>query len=315
MSTAVPKGSVEAFLRYITATRSGATARRYRIALDKFLVWWDRVGLPQVTEAPTDVLSMYGLAMLRSGYMLTTVSSQLAGISRFLRWLSTKGYALPVFDAPELPRAKRKVVKDVLNQDVMRKYMQDVSALLEEPARTAALLLPCSGLRCAEMVSLRLACVERRDVELPDGRVKKTLLLRVVGKGGHERVVPLLDEGAQALIAYLKGWRRLHPNTKWLFPGRSGQGHASTRHLRRVVQQIRTPSGLEYTPHSMRRTYLTSLHRSGVDIVTLSKIAGHSSVKVLTDHYLNLDASDLSGAVHSTAGGRLIKNKKGTADL
>lgn len=310
MTAAVPKGSVEAFLRYITATRSGATARRYRIALDKFLAWWDRVGLPQVDAAPVDVLSRYCLAMLNSGYMVTTVRSQLAGISRFLRWLSTKGYELPAFTSPELPRAKRRVVKDVLNQDVLQRYMNDVGSQLEEPVRTAALLLPCSGLRCAEMVSLRLACVERRDVEMPDGSVKKTLLLRVVGKGGHERVVPLLDEGAHALITYLKGWRRVHPNTKWLFPGRSGP--ISTRHLRRKVQLIRTPSGLEYTPHSMRRTYLTSLHKSGVDVVTLQRISGHSSVKVLTDHYLNLDASDLSGAVHSSGGNRLIKNKKGT---
>lgn len=309
MAIAVPKGSVEAFTRYIAVTRSGATANRYRIALVKFLGWWEKVGLPQVDQAPPDVLIRYSTAMLNSGYKPTTISSQLAGISRFLRWLETKSYTLPKFLPPELPAIKRQV-KDVLSQNTLERYMHDVSTTLEEPQRTAALLLPCSGLRCGEMVSLRLACIERRDVELQDGQLKPTLMLRVVGKGGHERVVPLLDEGAKALLNYLKGWRKHHPNTKWLFPGRSG--HLSTRTLRRAVQQVRTPAGFEYTPHSMRRTYLTSLYKSGVNPVTLTKIAGHSSVKVLTDHYLQLDASDLAGEVHS-ANSRLIKKKGTTA--
>lgn len=308
--TAVPKGSVEAFVRYITVTRSGATARRYRIALDKFLRWWDLAGLPQVDQAPPDVLSRYAAAMLKAGYKSTTIGSQLAGISRYLKWLVTKGYKLPQFLPAELPAQKRQV-KDVLNQDTLERYLSDVSARLEEPLRTAALLLPCSGLRCGEMVSLRLACLERQEIELGSGATKTVLMLRVVGKGGHERMVPLLDEGVKVLLDYLKGWRRHHPNTKWLFPGRSS--HVSTRGLRRAVQLVRTPSGLEYTPHSMRRTYLTSLYKRGVNPVTLTKIAGHASVKVLTDHYLQLDASDLASEVHS-AGSRLIKKKKkGTA--
>jgi len=307
---AVPKGSVEAFVRYITTTRSKATANRYHIALRKFLGWWEKVGLPQLNQAPADVLITYSTAMLNSGYKVTTIRSQLAGVTRFFHWLESKDYELPKFKNPELPSVKRQV-KDVLSQDVLQKYLHDVGGQLEEPLRTAALLLPCSGLRCGEMVSLRLACIERKDVELDDGHTKKTILLRVVGKGGHERTVPLLDEGAQALIMYLKGWRRVHPNTKWLFPGRSGFSHISTRSLRRSVQQIRTPAGFEYTPHSMRRTYLTSLYKRGVNPVTLAKIAGHSSVKVLTDHYLQLDASDLSSEVHS-ASGKLIR-KKGTA--
>jgi site-specific recombinase XerD len=299
--------NIEAFSRYITTTRSGATARRYVIAVRMFLTWYETIGLP-FSAAPRNTLVNYATSMLEAHYQTSTVRSHLAGVARYLRWVGSKSeIPLTVFSAPDLPSPKRKV-KDILPPDTLRGYFSGV-ADLDEPMRTAALLLPCSGLRCGEMVSLPLACMSRRAVKLEDGTTKDVLTLRVTGKGGHERTVPLLDEGATALVKYLKGWRRNHTNTKWLFPGQSG--HIATRTLRKAVQRVRRPSGLLYTPHSMRRTYLTTLFKQGVSPTVLTKIAGHGDVQVLINHYLQLDSDDLAGAVHA-AGGKLLK-PKGTA--
>jgi integrase/recombinase XerD len=300
--------SLDDFGRYVTHTRSGATAKRYVIAVRQFLGWFHRYAPGKaITEAPRDTLAQYTVALLQSNYQTSTIRSHLAGISRYLRWLESKYSAdIPTFIEPELPRQKRKAVKDTLSPEAISDYFQTANEL-DEPIRTATMLLPCSGLRCSEMVSLPLACAQREHLQMADGSTKDVLMLRLIGKGGHERLVPLLDEGAEILVSYLRGWRRTHKNPRWLFPGRKGS--LATRTLRRAVQYIRKPTGLSYTPHSMRRTYLTTLFRQGVDPVVIAKIAGHGDVQVLVNHYLQLDANDLAGAVHAK-GGRLLKTPR-----
>jgi integrase len=72
----------------------------------------------------------------------------------------------------------------------------------------------------------------------------------------------------------------------------------SDRTLRAALQHIRTPLGMRFTPHTMRRTYLTTLFRKGVDSAVLAKIAGHADIKTLITHYLALDDVDVARAVH-----------------
>lgn len=298
--------NLEAFSRYVTHTRSGATAKRYTLAVRQFLEWLNLYAPGKaITQAPRDTLAQYTVALLQSNYQTSTIRSRLAAIARYLYWLQAKhAIETPDFIEPELPKQKRRV-KDTLNTYSLTDYLQTAASQLEEPIRTAALLLPCSGLRCSEMVSLPLACVQRERLQMTNGSTKDTLMLRLIGKGDHERLVPLLDEGADILVDFLRGWRRQHRNPRWLFPGRVKGGPMASRTLRKAVQHIRQPTGLAYTPHSMRRTYLTTLFRMGVEPVVIAKIAGHSNVQTLINHYLNLDASDLAGAVHAK-GGRLL---------
>jgi integrase len=72
--------------------------------------------------------------------------------------------------------------------------------------------------------------------------------------------------------------------------------------LRKAVQKIRMPLKMDFTAHTMRRTYLTTLYRKGVDPIIIQKIAGHKDLKTLINHYLYLDEYDLAGAVHGSGG-------------
>lgn len=250
------------------------------------------------------MLMQYSVFLLDKKYGVATVQSHIAGVQRYLNWLQTKvKVELPTFYRPEYPNQKRKPVKDSLSNNTLAEFFQ-VASRLEEPVRTAALLLPCSGLRSEEMVSLPLGCLKRITVELDDGTSKDVLLLLVRGKGGHERVVPLLDEGANVLIYFLKGWRRGQSSTRWLFPGKTS--HLATRTLRNAVQKVRKLQDEEFTPHSMRRTYLTTLYRQGLKPNILAKLAGHGDVQVLINHYLDLNEEDLAKSVHS-AGGHILQ--------
>jgi integrase len=222
----------------------------------------------------------------------------MAGINRYIRWLDTQGVSSPEFFKAELPRRKRKV-KDVLSPEHLRLYTQ-LANELDEPLRSAIMLFPRTGLRSNEMATLKLNSAKRVPFQMAGGQTRDTTTLRVRGKGGDERVVPVLEEGVTVLHTYFDRWRKYHPDTQWLFPGRYA-GHISTRALREAVQKIRKPLRMTFTPHTMRRTYLTSLYRQGVDPLMLAKIAGHSDVKILMDHYLALDENDIVNAVHSAS--------------
>jgi integrase/recombinase XerD len=288
---------------YITAIRSKTTAARYTHSVQGFLAWMTAWGVP-LAKAPKDTLGLYAHAQLEAGYNPASVSADLAGIRRYLRWAKEKrGAILPDFFSAELPKPKRRV-KDMLSPEMLSHYFR-LAKEVEEPARTAVMLLPCTGLRGGEMVGLSLDCIKRSPYKRADGTVKDTLTITVVGKGSHERVVPVLDEGVALLMAYLQGWRRTSKNKRYLFPGKSEGEHLSSRMLRKVVQDIREPLRMQFTPHTMRRTYLTHLYRQGVDITALAKIAGHTDVRVLIKSYLALDEHDVVKAVHA-AGGRLV---------
>jgi integrase len=55
----------------------------------------------------------------------------------------------------------------------------------------------------------------------------------------------------------------------------------------------------ECTPHTMRRTYVTTLHRKGIDLAIIAKIAGHANVQTTIDHYIATDANDAVAALHN----------------
>lgn len=290
------------FENYITAVRSSATAGRYVIAVQTFLRWMEATcGQVPLRSLGQDALSQYAVNLLEAGYLPGTVRSHLAGVNRYFKWLREKQKVqLPEFNSVELPKPKRKV-KDVLSAEMLSHYFR-VSNELEEPLRTAVKLLPCSGLRSNEMVGLQLSSMKRTSIKMRNGVEKSVLCFVVVGKGGNERVVPLFDEGAEILLAYLRNWREKHPDERYLFPGRY-DGHLSTRALRDSVQKIRGAFRACWTPHTMRRTYLTTLYRREVPLPTLAKIGGHTQ-QVLIDYYLVLDEHDAVNAVHAT-GGRL----------
>lgn len=292
---------LEAFKRYIRSIRAPATVTKYGFAVERFLSWLELQGLTLET-APKNALKTYTMHLVEKGFMPATLHVEVQGLSRFVKWCRTEEIRIPEFYPAELPKIPVRV-RDILSPELFQRYFNLADGLYE-PARTAVMLLPCSGLRAQEMVTLPLTCLRRTELELKKGAKKRTLMLLIRGKGDDERLVPLLDEGAQLLVGYLQGWRSEHKDTRWLFPGRSGK-HLADRTLRAALQSIREPLGVEITPHTLRRTYLTTLYRKGVDPIVLAKIAGHKSPKTLLQHYLYLDEKDLAGAIHSS-GGRLM---------
>ncbi len=293
--------SPEAFEKYIAKVRAVSTSRKYSDGAAKFIEFCQLTGYLDWADIPPNILSEFSAYLVANSFAAPSVQLNVYAARKYLNWMVGHGIPIPNIAKPDLPKIVYQV-KDLLPPDALSRYFEMADQLLNEPYRTAVMLMPCSGLRISEMVGLPLDAIRKEKIELEDGNVKTTLVLKVSGKGGDQRVVPLFDEGVKILTQFLSGWRK-QCSGQWVFPSNDrGRKHANDRSLRDALVKLRDPLGLDFTPHTMRRTYLVTLWRKGVSEAVLAKIAGHKSVQTLFKHYLALDSQDLLKAVHNANG-------------
>jgi integrase/recombinase XerC len=152
--------------------------------------------------------------------------------------------------------------------------------------RAVVLAMVLGGLRAAEVRGLRLA-----DVDM--GRRR----LRVIGKGGRERVVPVDDVFFTECAAYLRGERPTGCATPECFVVLHGptRGRAMTEAgMRKVFRIHRARSGAtRVRPHRLRHTYGTELAAAGIDLLVLRELMGHASPET-TARYVHLTSDTLA---------------------
>ena len=146
-----------------------------------------------------------------------------------------------------------------------------------------SLLYGC-GLRISEALSLT-----RADVPLADS-------LRITGKGGKTRIVPVLPAVRSAVDAAVAAQPFPLEPSEALFRARRGGG-LSARHVQATVQKLRGRLGLpaSATPHALRHSFATHLLGAGADLRSIQELLGHASLST-TQKYTAVDAAHLLGA-------------------
>ena len=165
-------------------------------------------------------------------------------------------------------------------------------ALTATQARDMALfsLLYGSGLRIAEALALDVA-----DAPLPGSEA----MLRVVGKGSKERIVPVLPAVRAAVVA----WLALHPSPTRdapLFLGERG-ARLNAGVAQRTMRVFRQQHGLpeHATPHALRHSFATHLLAGGADLRSIQDLLGHASLST-TQRYTQVDTKQLLEVWHRT---------------
>ena len=150
--------------------------------------------------------------------------------------------------------------------------------------RARLTLLYGTGIRATEC-----ATVTEEQVDLVDHTI------RVIGKGGHERTIPLNAQVARALQQYRTARGQVHPAAAF-FRSRKGGGlerGAIYERVRTHAQKARIHKRV--TPHRMRHTFATHLVKRGVGLVTIRDLLGHRCISS-TQVYLHTTAEDLRKA-------------------
>ncbi|WP_421724870.1 tyrosine recombinase XerC [Bauldia sp.] len=272
------------------------TVEAYARDVDQFLVFLtSHLGHPatlgDVAKLKITDVRAFLASRRNAGAGSPTVSRNIAGVRSFIRFLEQDGEADgSAVRAIRPPRRKRSLPRP-LTPERARDVAEPANAMDEEPwiaARNAAVLtlLYGCGLRISEALALT-----RSEAPRGDGAA-----LRIRGKGGKERLVPVLPVVGEAIAAYL----RLCPYAPGpdgpLFLGARG-GPLNPRMIQRAMVRLRSALGLPdtATPHALRHSFATHLLAAGGDLRTIQELLGHASLST-TQVYTGVDTERLMAA-------------------
>jgi integrase/recombinase XerC len=299
------KQYIRDFIAYLEGNRnvSPHTARAYASDLDQFLTAAARAHgrlRPELVPADfsPDNVRVYLGALYREGTSRATAARKLAAVRTFGKWLRREG--LIDLDPASLSATPSREQKIPVHLSV-----EEMARLLETPDRSTPLgrrdqamleLFYASGVRLSELTGLDLD-----DLNLA------SRMIRVLGKGRKQRLVPITQTAADAIRAYLGDreamvraaqqagaagrlrQRDAHP----LFVNYRG-GRLSPRSVHRLVQRYVSLCSARFgiSPHALRHSFATHLLQGGADIRGIQELLGHAQLST-TQRYTHANAAHL----------------------
>ncbi|MBX3694933.1 MAG: site-specific tyrosine recombinase XerD [Steroidobacteraceae bacterium] len=251
---------------------SSNTLAAYRADLTALARWLAERGRAISATTRADLMDFIAFRV-EAGARPRSTARQLSSFRRFFRHLVREG-ALR-----EDPTAQIAMPK--IGRSLPRSLSEDeVESLLNAPAvgdplghRDRAMLevLYATGLRVSELVSLK-----HSQVNLNQG------VLRIVGKGNRERLIPLGEEAVRWLSDFLRGPRNeilLDRTTDYLFPTRRGD-RMTRQAFWHIIKRYARKAGVErdLSPHTLRHAFATHLLNHGADLRVVQMLLGHSDL-------------------------------------
>jgi integrase/recombinase XerC len=270
---------------------SEATITAYRTDLSGFLGFLGRhhgegLGLSRLASLGQSDMRAYLAHERGRGIAARSLARRLSSVKGFIRWLAER----EDFDATAVlsaraPKFARKLPRP-LSEEAARAVIAQVDVQAMTPwiaARDAAVitLLYGCGLRISEALGLTGAAAP-----LPE-------VLRIIGKGGKERIVPVLPAARAAVAEYLRLCPYVATPTGPLFRGARG-GALNPRLIAKAMETARGALGLPATatPHALRHSFATHLLSAGGDLRAIQELLGHASLAT-TQVYTAVDTARL----------------------
>lgn len=269
-----PARDIDAFLDAIWAERglSANTLEGYRRDLGKLAAWLGRRGR-SLTRARRDDLLAYLGEQLRDGRSPRTVARYLSGFRQFYRWQVRERRMeedpTALIESPKLGRSLPKALTETQVERLLQ--APDTDDPVELRDRAMLELMYATGLRVSELTGLQLP-----NVSLNQG------VVRVLGKGNKERLVPIGGEAERWLKRYLEEARpalmkgATAPEV-FVTARRAGMTRQSFWHR---VKRHAAKAGIEQSisPHGLRHSFATHLLNHGADLRVVQLLLGHSDL-------------------------------------
>lgn len=266
--------------------RSPHTVRAYCSAAQRIVEVRDLSSLEDVAALEAHDLRAHLAARRAEGIANTSAARELSALKAFIAFArSETGDPDPAAPRVRGPRLKKGLPRPVTPDDAV-----NIADLVDGTAgedwigardRAVLLLMYGSGLRIAEALSL-----QGRDAPLGE-------TLQVTGKGGKQRLVPILPITRGAVAAYVEACPYPLSAKEPLFKGAKG-GALSQGMVQKAMARARRALGLPdtATPHALRHSFATHLLGAGADLRSLQELLGHASLGS-TQIYTKVDAASL----------------------
>lgn len=253
-------------------TDSSHTRLAYKKDLEQFKVFLDREGIEYDKIDRSIVLNYISYLRMECFLKNSSVSRKISSIRTFYRYLSEyQGIGINPFAMIKLGK-KDKKIPEFLFYDEMDQLLNSISLDNDENIRNRAMfeLMYACGLRVSEAVNLKV-----KDIDFNDR------VVRIMGKGSKERIIPFYDEAKECLLIYLKTVRPKWCDSKEEACFVNMRGKAlTTRGLYYILEKVVLKSGLLISvhPHMFRHSFATHLLDNGADLRVVQELLGHSSL-------------------------------------
>lgn len=310
------RGLIQQFVHYLALEKNASphTCRCYRRDLEGFEdflkssgMYLTPAGSVEIEKADRAAIRKY-ISFLHRRNKKSSISRKVSTLRSFFKYL-IREQVIPSNPAKSVSSPKmEKTLPTALTVDEAFRLMESPKGIPEESSeaskqncvrdRAILELLYSSGLRVSELVGLNL---NQLDPDLG--------IVRVMGKGRKERIVPVGVKAIDAMKAYLDG-RRGQAGDDPVFINASG-GRLTARTVGRLIKKYTRHSGIfrKVSPHSLRHTFATHLLDAGADIREIQEMLGHSSLST-TQRYTHVSMGKLM-EVYDKAHPRSFGNTKG----
>lgn len=295
---------IERFLDYLRFQRNASphTLRNYTSDLQQFLSHLTHTPEGETRPAPElkqiDNLTIREFlgALYQRGNTKASIARKLATLRSFMKFLSAQG-AIQTNPAKIVASPKLESrLPDYVSIDAMTQLIEapDTDTDLGKRDRAILEFLYGAGLRVSELVGLNLG-----DISIGEG------LIKVVGKGRKERIVPFGNRAAEALDSYLlvrTKQVRARASSKTKHSAQEGEavflnfrgGRLTSRSVGNIVDRYvgRLAQRLKVHPHTLRHTFATHMLNAGADLRAIQELLGHESLST-TQKYTHVSAEQL----------------------
>ncbi len=291
MTAELPKAShalLEAYLQHLRVDRgvSPRTLVNYRIDLLRYLQY-----LSQASKDPLKVtredLTAYLWHRKSAGMQPASIARYMASLRAFYRFLLAEERLAA--DPATLLRSPRKAEKlpRYLTVGEVSRLITGAGATKAREIRLRAMLelMYAAGLRVSELTGVRLDSIDL-----------KIGCVRVLGKGGKERVVPVGERARLAIQGYLDQRPQTPASVKTLFVSDRKRAMSAVQFWR-LIREAAKKAGIykPVTPHTLRHSFASHLVQNGADLRAVQEMLGHSSIAT-TQIYTHVGQSHLQEA-------------------
>lgn len=306
---------IDQFIHYLSGEKNASphTCRCYLRDLEEFRDFLKSSGTSLSASGGMEIGKIDRMAIRRYLSFLhrknrkSSIARKLSTLRSFFKYLVREQLAASnPAKTVSTPRVEKPLPTTLSVDEVFRLIESPKCAVKKSPSvsgknkrlRDVAILelLYSSGLRVGELVGLNLS---QLDLDLG--------IVKVMGKGRKERIVPVGTKAIGALKAYLKE-RDIFGGEEPLFLSQKGK-RLTARSIGRLIKKYTKSSGIfrKVSPHSLRHTFATHLLDAGADIREIQEMLGHASLST-TQRYLHLTMGKLM-EVYDRAHPRSFKNK------
>ena len=266
---------LEEFFIFLTESQPGGKARARRD---------DPIGIDRV-----DGLTIRGfLGHLHKRNKKTTIARKLSTLRSFFKFLVRRGLTEDNPAETILTPKQEKTIPNYLPVDEMFRLLDSIhsNSILDLRNRAIFETLYSCGIRVSELVGLNTG-----DVDFGQA------LIRVFGKGGKERIVPIGKKALAAISNYrqkLKGERKISSKLDGPLFLNKNTGRLTARSVARILDKLVTACGLltPVSPHTLRHTFATHMLDAGADLRAVQELLGHMSLST-TQKYTHVSIDRL----------------------